>query len=249
MSTTRTSSRPRASPWSLWTSTPVRQPRCRGRTRTPTRGPRSRLPGSGVLAFRENGNKGWGAAQDGRRADRGPRQRLAAGLAPRRGRERAGHRDLHAGAAVPLRPGRRHPSPWSACWRSCCSGVRRPPTSTAAPVGDPLCARQEIWVVLTTVSLGLIAGWAGAVPRRWRLPVVVRRWRGTGGRLVLDGRVSSSWRRPSTTRSTDGARRTAGRGSRLLPQLAVLLAVVLAVSSAAGRPSRRSRIAGTSTKR
>ena len=77
--------------------------------------------------------------------------------------------------------------------------------------------------------------------------VVVRRWRGPEDTWAWAAGLSVLLAAAYYAFHGWGAAGGWG-GARLLPQLAVLLALVLAVSSA-GRPSPRSRIAGTSTKR
>ncbi len=201
--------------------------------------------GSGLLAFRENGNKGWRAVQDGAdlcavRVDGWQQGWLldpgaSGAVTETYGPERMYRAGLVAGAvslvgllALVLF--------WQ--WR--------PPPGTAAPVGTRAVPGWW-WAGVTTLSFGVIAGWPGAVlavvaavvVQRWREPGDARAW--TAGLLVL---AASAYYAFHGWGAADG-----WGGSRLLPQLAVLLAVVLAVSSAVGRPSPRSRIAGSSTKR
>ncbi|WP_165356866.1 alpha-(1-_3)-arabinofuranosyltransferase domain-containing protein [Nocardioides zhouii] len=200
--------------------------------------------GADVLAFRENGNHGWRGAQDGEdltavRIDGWQQGWLldetASGpVTETYGPERLYRSGLLVGALTLI-----------GLLALVLFWWRRPPSSPAAPVGTRILSGGT-WTILTTVSLGLIAGWPGAVlaltgvlaVRRWGAPGDAWSW--TAGLLVLGAAVYYAFH---AWGAADG-----WGGTRLLPQLAVLLAMVLVVSSAA-RPSERSRIAGSSTKR
>ena len=122
---------------------------------------------------------------------------------------------------------------------------RRPPRARPAPVGTRVLPAW-CWAGLTTLSSASSPG--GPAPCCARgAPSAYGRWRGpedawtlAAGGLVL---LAAAYYAFHGWGAADG-----WGGAALLPQLAVLLALVLAVSSA-GRPSPRSRIAGSSTKR
>ena len=217
---------------------PAPRPRCRGNARTPTRGRRRRPRGPACSP------SGRTATRDGEQPRTVPTSPPSASTAGSRagarpGRERSGRRDLRperlyraglvAGAVSLL-----------ALLALVLLWLRRPPEARCSG-RHPRGARMVVGRC-RALSFGVIAGWPGA-GLAVAAAVVVRRWRGPED--TWRGQPASrSCSPPPTTRSTGGVPRRLGR-RRLLPQLAVLLALVLAVSSA-GRPSPRSRIAGTS---
>jgi arabinofuranan 3-O-arabinosyltransferase len=199
--------------------------------------------GAGVLAFRENANAGWQGTQDGAslsavRVDGWQQgwfldEDADGPVTETYGPEQFYRAGLLVGAVTLV-----------SLFMLVLFWWRRPPTSTAAPVGTRMLP-EWAWAIATTVSLGVIAGWPAAVlalvgvaaARWWRSPDL---WPWTAGFLVF---AAAGWYAFHGWGSANG-----WGGDQLLPQLAVLVAVVLAVSSA-GRPSPRSRIAGSSTKR
>jgi arabinofuranan 3-O-arabinosyltransferase len=201
--------------------------------------------GASVLAFRENGNSGWEGTQEGR------------DLVPVRidGWEQGWLLDSSASGGVVTEtyaPERIYRTGLVIGAVSLIGLVllvlfwtRRPPDSTSAAVGTrelPL----WVWVGLTTSAFGLVTGWPGVVVvligsgLAWWWPWQEDTLDWLAGFLLLGAGAYYAFHGWGSEQGWGG--------ERLLPQLLAAVALGLAVG-AAGRPTFRRRIAGSSTSR